>query len=99
MSNAGTSTTTTPPAEGSTLNTGSETAEERSANSTQGSNNAQTRGQSNNGGTAFRISNFKGEVAEVGAVIGTKSVNRTKDLMTLFQEKIASYVMLRIRFF
>ena len=25
----------------------------------------------------FRISNFKGEVPEVGAVIGTKSVNRT----------------------
>jgi len=38
----------------------------------------------------FRISNFKGEVLEVGAVIGTKSENRTKDAMKLFQSKIAS---------
>ena len=41
----------------------------------------------------FRISNFKGEVPEVGAVIGTKSENRTKDSMKLFQNKIASYVL------
>ena len=41
----------------------------------------------------FRISNFKGEVSNVGAVIGTKSENRTKDSMTQFQEKLASYVM------
>ncbi len=41
----------------------------------------------------FRISNFKGEVPEDGAVIGTKSENRTKDSMKLFQNKIASYVL------
>jgi len=41
----------------------------------------------------FRITNFKREVPEVGAVIGTKSENRTKDSIKLFQSKIASYVM------
>mmetsp|Transcript_1681 Transcript_1681/g.2266 ORF Transcript_1681/g.2266 Transcript_1681/m.2266 type:complete len:97 (-) Transcript_1681:546-836(-) len=30
------------------------------------------------GSRNFRISNFKGEVPEIGAVIGTKSENRTK---------------------
>ena len=41
----------------------------------------------------FRINNFRGEVPEVGAVIETKSENRTKDSMKLFQNKIASYVL------
>ena len=41
----------------------------------------------------FRISNVNGEVSKVGAVIGTKSENRTKDSMTLFQENIVSYFM------
>jgi len=41
----------------------------------------------------FRINNFRGEVPEVGAVIETKSENRTKDSMKLSQNKIASYVL------
>ena len=51
------------------------------------------RGQGKSGSGTFRIRNFKGEVSAVGSVIGTKSENRTKDSMTLFQEKLASYVM------
>ena len=54
-------------------------------------NSTRTRGQPSN--NTFRISNFKGKVIEVGAIIGTKSEYRPKDSMTLFQEKIASYVM------
>ena len=57
----------------------------------QSTNNTRYRGHGSGRSTTFRINNFKGEVAEVGAVIGTKSENW--DSMTLFQEKIASYVM------
>ena len=67
-------------------NTGTEATEERTSNNSLSTGVSRSRGPSNNGNT-FRISNFKGEVSEVGAVIRTKSENRTKDLMMLFQKK------------
>lgn len=73
-------------------NMGTNAAEDRTSNNSNGMGGSRNRGQSNNTNT-FRISNFKGEVREVGAVIGTKSDNRTKDSMTLFHGKISSYVM------
>ena len=64
---------------------------DRSTSNSQSTNSTRTRGQPSN--NTFRISNFKGKVREVGAVIGTKLENRRKDSMTLFQEKIASYII------
>ena len=86
----------TPPAQpsgGSTPGTDGEATGERVTNNSQGSTNTRNRLQGTNTAATFRISNFMGEVSEVGAVIGTKSENQTKDSMTLFQEKLASYVM------
>ena len=62
-------------------------------NNAQNTSNTRSRGHGGGGSNTFRINNFKGEVAEVGAVIRTKSQNQTKDSMTLFQEKIVSYVI------
>ena len=86
---------TPPPLAGSTAtDTTAGAVEETAGNRSQGTTNARARRQGSGGNsTLFCISNFKGEVSDVGAVIGTKSENRTKDLMMLFQEKLASYVM------
>ena len=73
-------------------NTGTATTEERTNTNSGSTSGSRNRGSMNNA-SMFRISSFKGEVSEVGAVIGTKSENRTKELMTLLQEKISSYVM------
>ena len=93
MSSADTNTTTPLPTGGATPNANAEVTEDQPTSNSQGATSTQNRGQGNSGGATFRISNFKGEVSEVGAVIGTKLENRTKDSMTFFQEKIASYVM------
>ena len=88
MSNTDTGMAT--PATGDTApNTGMKATEERTNNNSHSMGSSRNRGPSNNGNT-FRISNFKGEVSKVGAVIGTKSENKTKDSMTVFQEKISS---------
>ena len=73
--------------------TNNEAGEQCSNNTNQGANATRNRNTTNNNSQTFRISNFKGEVSDVGAVIGTKSENRTKDSMSMFEEKIASYVM------
>ena len=82
----------TPTAGDTATNTGTTTTEERTNSSSQGTDGTRNRGSSSNTNT-FRISNFKGKVSKVGAVIGTKSENRTKELMKVFEEKISSYVM------
>ena len=93
MSSTGTGTAPATPAGGATPGTNNETNEERTTNNAQNNTNTRNRNHGSGTGNTFRISNFKGEVTEVGAVIGTKSENRNKDSMTMFQEKISSYVM------
>ena len=73
-------------------NTGITTTEDRTNTNSGNTGGSRNRGTSNNAST-FRMGNFKGEVSEIGAVIGTKSENRTKDSMILFQEKNSSYMM------
>ena len=84
MSNNKLSTPPTPPTGGTTPGTDGKTTGERTNNNPQGATGTRNRSQGNNSGTIFRISNFKGEVSEVRAVIGTKSKDRMKDSMTLF---------------
>ena len=85
---------TPPPATGgATPGTSNDTSKQRTTTNSQGAGGARNRSGANTNNPAFRISNFKGEVLDVGAVIGMKSENRTKDSMTQFQEKLASYVM------
>ena len=93
MSSTDTGTAPATPAGGATPGANNETNEERTTNNSQNNNNTRNRSHGSGTGNTFRISNFKGEVTEVGAVIGTKSENRNKDSMTMFQEKISSYVM------
>ena len=93
MSSGDTGATPTALAGGATPGANNESTEEQNTGNAQNTNNTRSRGHGGGGSNTFRINNFKGEVAEVGAVIGSKSENRTKDSMTLFQEKIASYVM------
>ena len=65
------------PAGGTTPGANANKLEERPAGSTQEGTGTGNRGQGNSGSSTFRINNFKGEVSAVGAVIGTKSENRT----------------------
>ena len=71
MSSADTGTAT--PATGDTPpNTGTEATEERTSNNSHSTSGLRNSGPSNNG-NAFRISNFKGKVSQVGAVIVDKT--------------------------
>ena len=72
MSSGDTTTPTPPPAGGNTPGANGNATKQRTMNNLQGSNNVRSRGNGNSGNATFRISNFKGEVSKVGAVIGTK---------------------------
>ena len=78
MSSEGAGTTPPVPPAGGTPDTATGATDESKGSRAQGTTSTRDRGQNNNAGaTGFRISNFKGEVSDVGAVIGTKSKNRT----------------------
>ena len=73
--------------------TGGTETSDSGASAQQGARNNQSARARTNTRTTPPVSNFKGAVPEIGAVIGTKSESRIQGSFKVFQEKLVGYIM------